>query len=103
VDASGIHWHFAPVRDIYGTFGLNGEPEADGSDVACFACVSAGMQTSQMQAVVASVPSAFVMDAGGLCSGTAYRRPLSMSVARSFLVTRIQGVSMQQITMACVV
>ncbi len=103
VDIWGIHWHFVPVRDIYGAFGPNGEPEADSSDVACFACVCAGLQTSQMQAIVASVPSAFVMAAGGQCSGTAHRRALLMSVARSFLVTRIQGVSMQKITMACVV
>jgi hypothetical protein len=103
VDASGIHWHFAPVRDIYGTFGPNGEDEADGWDVACFACVCAGLQPGQIQAFVPPVPSAFVMDAGGRWSGTAHRRPLLLSVARSFLVTRIQGVSMQQITMACVV
>lgn len=103
VDSSGVHWHFALVRDIYGNCSPNGEPETDGSDVAVFACVCAGLQTGQMQAVVASVPSTFVPDAGGLCSGTSYCRPLLMSVARSFLVTRIQGGTMQQITMAYVV
>jgi hypothetical protein len=103
VDPAGVHWHFVLVRDIYGNFSPHGKSEADDSDVAVFACVCAGFQTSKGLASVESVSTTVVMDTSGSCSGSPCCRPLAMIVPGSFLVTRMQGVSMQQITMAYIV
>jgi hypothetical protein len=103
VHSFGLHWHFAPIRDIYGSGLPNSKSESDGSDIAVFACVCAGLHSSQIQTSMFSAPSMVVMDLEGRRSGTAFRRPSLISGPRSFLVTRLQGVSMQQITLAYVV
>lgn len=103
LDSTGLHWHFASLRDIYGNDGPNGKSEADGSDIAVFACVTAGLRASRMPPAVASGLVNSLMDARLSFSGTPSGRATADNGPRSFLVTRLQSVSMQQITMAYVV